>query len=312
MRPRLALLAAALLACSPSAPSPAASPAARLARVYVGGAADSSLAQRSRMLSSATDAQVVARPARRGAEALTELVGREADRTIAAVVGPGALTAELVEGASPRVEAMVPVARLASEALVIAVARNSPIADVASLRRRLERDASAIRFAGSEIGGVEHQLAALVVKEATGGARSLVFAAYGSSEEAARGVAGGQSEVLVSRYGEAKAPLGSSLRALAVSSAARLPGLDVATLRESKIDVVLVEWALLVTPPRVSAADVAALRELVRRAHASSLWSEAIARNAFVDDFSTDAMTTFVGVELSRASALLRELALIR
>ncbi len=312
MRLPLAVLAVALLACAPSAPPPLASPAASLARIYVGGAADGSLAQRARMLSPATDAQVVARPSRRGAEALGELVGHDADTSLAAVVGPGALAAELVEGASPRVESLVPVARLAGEALVVAVARNSPIADVGSLRRRLERDASATRFAGSDLGGVEHQLAALLVKEATGRVRPLVFAAYGLSAEAARGVAGGQSDVLIARYGDARALLGSSLRALAVSSAERLPSVDIPTLRESKIDVVLVDWALLVAPPRVTSANVVALRELVRRAHASSFWNDAIAKNAFVDDFSTDNMTTFVGVELSRATALLRDLALMR
>ena len=309
---RLLPLLLVLTLCAPP-PSPTGAPASgSLVRIYVGGPADGSLAARARMLTSATDAQIVARPARRGAEALGELVGHDDDRTLAAVAGPDTIAAALLERASPRLESMVPVARIASDALVIAVAASSPVADIASLRRHLQREASAVRFAGSAVGSIEHQLAALLVKEAAGGVRPLVFAAYGSAADAGAGVSGGQSDVLVARYGDAKPLLQKGLRALAVSSAERLPGLDLPTLRESQIDIALVDWAVLVAPPRVSGDDVAGLRELARRAHASSLWSDAVKKNVFVDDFSTDGMTTFVGVEISRATALLRELALVR
>jgi putative tricarboxylic transport membrane protein len=310
----MVLLAVALLACTSTTPAPTATSSPEPSRVLVGGAEQTSLALRARLLASAArDAEVIQRPGRRGTDALAELLLANADPTLAAVIGPRVLTAELLERASPRLGETIPVARLASEALVVAVAQSSPLADIGGLRRRLESEASSVRFAGSEIGGGEHQLAALLLKEAESGVGALVFAAYGTSQDAVRGVVGGQADVLLARYGEVRAHLAAGeVRALAVSSSTRLAGADIPTLREASIDVVYLDWALLVAPPGVSAQNVGALRDFARRAHDSPAWREGLAAAALVDDFSTDAMTTFVGVELSRITVLLMELGLLR
>lgn len=302
-------------ACAPlGAPTTTPRVSPRIERLLVGGDLEGSLGARARLLEAAGPPQLAARAGRRGSDAIADLVGAYAsDAGTLAVVGPGVFVSELLDAATPRLAEAVPVARLASEALVLAVAPASSIEDAKALRARLERDASGVRFAGAELGSLEHHLAALLVKEATGGVRGLVFAAYAGTPQAVAAVAGGQSEVLVARFGDLRAELRSGrLRPLAVTSTERLPGSDIPTLRQSGIDLVLLDWALLVAPPRITLAELGSLREQARRAHAAAAWTDAVRRNGWVDDFSTEAMTTFVGTELSRATASLRDLALIR
>lgn len=304
------LLSLVVVACATASPTPAptlSSAPERFGALTVGADESSDLGRRARLLPAGS---VSYRPGKRGVDALAD-TSQHAGTF--AVVAPSVLAAQLLDGASPGVSELVPIARLPSEPLVFAVAKASAIADGAALKRRLKSDASTIRFAGSEIGGIEQQAAALVVKDATGGAAGLLFASYGSTKDAIAGVAGGQSDVLVARYADAKDAIGSgTLRALALSAPARVPGIDVPILREAQIDVALVDWAVLVGSPSLPGATVARYRDLITRTKASSAWADAVKANGWIDDTSTDGLTTFVGTELSRATSLYSELGLRR
>ena len=302
----LVFLVAAACAEAPAA-SPTRSGEPSLGAVIVGADESSDLARRAALLPAGSR---TFRSGRRGVDALAEMSGRS---DALAVVDARAIAAELLEGATPRLEEQVPVARLASEPYVIAVAPRSPLADAAALKKKLTEDASAVRFAGAEIGALEHQIAALLVKDAENGAAAVVFAAYGSVPDAVNGVATGQSDVLVARYADAKAALASStLRPLAITSEERVPGIDLPTLREAKIEVTLTDWALLVGPASIGSARLASLRDAVNRARASAHWAEAVRMNGWVDDATTEGMTTFLGMQFSRATSLYSQLGLRR
>lgn len=298
--PLVILLAAA---CA-STPTPSATPEPRLGTIAV-GAAEGDLVARARLLGPPA---VSARPGRRGIDALADSL---ASSDTYAVVGPEVVAGALLDGLTPRVEQLVPIARLPSAPLVIAVAANSPISDVNAFRLRLESAAGSLRFAGASVGGIEHQAAAFAVKAAGNGAAALVYAAYGSNAAAIKGVVGGQSDILVARYADVRAAVeAKQLRAIAVASGSRVGGLDLPTLREAKLEVDLADWALLVGPPTLTQARLAALRDLVKRTRAT--WSETLRLRAWLEDASTDGMTTFIGVELARATALYGELGLRR
>jgi len=293
-----------LAAACASTPPPSATPEPRLGTIAV-GAAEGDLVARARLLGAPT---VSARPGRRGIDALADSLGSS---DTYAVVGPEVVAGALLDGLTPRVEQLVPIARLPSAPLVIAVAASSPIADVSVFRTKVESDASSLRFAGASVGGIEQQAAALALKAAGNGATALVYAAYGSTAEAIKGVAGGQSDVLVARHTDLRAAIeAKQLRAIAVMSGSRVAGLDLPTLREAKLDVDIADWALLVGPPSLTQSKLAGLRDLVKRSRGS--WAAQIREHAWVDDTSTDGMTTFVGTELARATALYAELGLRR
>lgn len=313
------MLVLATVACLPfAAPSPSPSPtpaAAAPLRVLVGDAPDSSIAARARLLGLAgAQVELVARPGRRGSIAVAELVRQHAgDARALAAVGAAILAGEILEDAKPRLAETVPVARLPTDPLVVAVAPASPVSDARDLRRRLERDASALRFAGGPQATLGHLLAAAIVRDAAHGAAGLVYAAHGSPQDAIAAVAGDQSQIVVAPYGAARAALAEGkIRGLAVSSATRIEGTEIPTLRESGIDVALTDWVLVVAAPGIDAAALAALRDLAQRAHAQPAWREALRQSGWVEDFATEGLTTFLGTELTRTLALLRHLALIK
>jgi putative tricarboxylic transport membrane protein len=304
----LVLLAAA---CT-EAPAPSASPsseptAATIATVVIGAPDTSDLAKRAALLPAG--ARVV-KEGHRGVDALAEIVARPG---AVAVIDSRAIAGELLDGAMPRLEEQVPVARLASAPLVVAVAPRSALADAAALKKKLTEDPTTLRFAGAEIGSLEHQLAALLVKDAENGAGALVYAGYGSIEAAIAGVTSGQSDVLVARYADVRQPLtAGTLRALGIATDARVPGIDVPTLREAKIDVALPDWALVVAPGSITQARLTELRAIVDRARATPQWAEMVRANGWVDDATTQGMTTFLGAQYSRVTSLYDQLGLRR
>ncbi len=313
---RLALIAVAVvLACAPPVPSESPSPSAPASLRLLVGDTSETLAQRARLLALAGVAlDVTSRAGRRGSGAIAELVGRHAaDPRVLAVAGGDILAGEILDDVSPRLAETVPIAHLASEPFVLAVAPNSPVADARDLRRRLERDASTVRFAGGPQSSLAHLLAAAVVRDATKRASALVYAAHATPEDAISAVTRGQSQVVLAPLGAIRQAIAESrLRALAVSSASRVTTVTAPTLRESGIDVVLVDWALVVAAPGVGVAEARALRELASRAHRQPGWPDAVRQNGWVDDFATEGLNTFLGTELTRTIALLRDLALVK
>lgn len=309
LRASLTIVIILAAACSES-PAPSSAPTntnASVGVVMVGDEDGGDLARRAALLPAGSR---VFRGGHRGVDALADMIARPGGL---AVVDTRAIAGELLDGAMPRLEEQVPVARLASAPLVVAVAPRSPLADAAALKKKLADDPSSLRFAGAEIGSIEHEVAALLVKDSENGAGALVYAAYGSAGDAANGVSSGQSDVLVARYADVKTSLASgAIRALGIATDTRVPGIDLPTLRESKIEVAVPDWSLLVAPASISPARLADLRALVEHTRASPQWAEAIRANGWIDDATTQGLTTFLGSQYSRATSLYAQLGLRR
>src|SRR4030095_1652071 len=69
-----------------------------------------------------------------------------------------------------------------------------------------------------------------------------------------------------------------TLRALAISSAERLPGLEVPTLREQGVNVAFENWRSVVAPPGISDADRARLESVVGAMVRSRPWRDMLER----------------------------------
>jgi len=75
------------------------------------------------------------------------------------------------------------------------------------------------------------------------------------------------------------------LRALAVSTAARWPGLAVPTLREQGIDLELASWVGVVAPAGIAPADRKALLDVVDRLARSASWKEQLRQQGWEDAY---------------------------
>ena len=79
------------------------------------------------------------------------------------------------------------------------------------------------------------------------------YIAFSGGGESLSAILGGQVSVGINGLAEFAPQLRSgTLRALAISSADRLPGLEVPTLREQGVDVEFENWRSVVAPPGIS------------------------------------------------------------
>ncbi|HQX60946.1 MAG TPA: tripartite tricarboxylate transporter substrate-binding protein, partial [Burkholderiaceae bacterium] len=69
------------------------------------------------------------------------------------------------------------------------------------------------------------------------------------------------------------------MRAIGVTSEQRLPGVNVPTMKEMGYDVVLGNWRGVYGAPGITAAQRAALAEMVVKATKSASWKEALEQN---------------------------------
>ena len=83
--------------------------------------------------------------------------------------------------------------------------------------------------------------------------RRVNYIAFSGGGESMSAILGGTVSVGINGFAEFAPQLeAGTLRALAISSAERLPGVDIPTLREQGVDVEFENWRSLVAPPGIS------------------------------------------------------------
>ncbi|MFN8573491.1 MAG: tripartite tricarboxylate transporter substrate-binding protein [Gemmatimonadaceae bacterium] len=203
-------------------------------------------------------------------------------------------------------EQTTPIARLTGEWEVLAVPTSSPYTSLGSLMTALRRAPGSVSWGGGSAGGTDQILVDLIA-EGVGVLPSRTnYVAFSGGGEAVTALLGGQVSVGVSGWSEFAPHLTSGrLRALAISSPQRLPGIDVPTLRELGIPVDLANWRGVVAPAGLSPADrvqlIATLEQLVR----TPAWHAELQRRGWSDLWLPgDAFARFLRAEGSRVNAI--------
>src|SRR5262245_23393046 len=189
-----------------------------------------------------------------GTGGLAQLVDREkGNGNVLMVNGLVMMGAILTNKSAVTLDQVTPIARLTGEYEVIVVPASSDIQSLADLVAKFKADPGAVSWGGGSAGGTDHILAGLIA-QAVGieGAR-VNYAPFSGGGEALAAVLGGHVTVGVSGYGEWAGQIQSGdLRALAISAGQRLPGIDIATLKEQGVDVELANWRAVVAPPDIT------------------------------------------------------------
>jgi putative tricarboxylic transport membrane protein len=103
------------------------------------------------------------------------------------------------------------------------------------------------------------------------------------------------------------------MRALAISSDKRIPGIDIPTLREQGIDVDLMNWRAVFAAPGISDAQRKELVEVVQRTVKSPSWQETLKRNDWSDLFlAGDAFRTLMDSENARIGKIMDSLGMAK
>jgi putative tricarboxylic transport membrane protein len=250
-------------------------------------------------------------PGAAGTIGLARFIGAEQSRGDALLVSGLIMLGAIVMHRSPVTLADVtPIARLTGEYEVIVVPAASPIRSLSELLDALRRRPEAVSWGGGSAGGSDQILAGLVASAAGVSPDRINYIAFSGGGESLAAIVGGQVTAGVNGLAELAAHLESgAVRALGISSAERLTGLDVPTLREQGIDVVFENWRSLAAPPGISAADRQRLEDVVARMVRSSAWRDALDRYRWLDRYlAGDAFARYVDTEETRVRDVLATL----
>jgi putative tricarboxylic transport membrane protein len=207
-----------------------------------------------------------------------------------------------------------PIARLTGEYEVIVVPANSPLKTLGDLAAAMKNDIGSVAVGGGSAGGTDHILAGLVAQAAGADATKLNYVPFSGGGEALAAILGGHVAAGISGYGEWEGQIKSGeLRALGISSGARVEGIDIATLKEQGVDVELANWRSVVAAPGISDDQKKALLEAVDAMRSSDGWKKILADKKWTDLYvSGDEFSTFLKAENERVAGVLKTLGLVQ
>jgi len=263
----------------------------------------------------AKSVQVVNVPGAGGTVGLAQFVNQaKGDGNQLMVMGITMVGAILTNKAPVGLEAVTPIARMTGDALVIVVPANSPHKSVKDLAAALKADTSKVVWAGGSAGGADHILAGLVAKAAGGDASKLNYVPFSGGGEALAEMLGGRVTAGISGYNEFESQIkAGKLRALAVSTPARMQGVNVPTLKEQGLDVEVVNWRGVVAPPGISAAQKTALVTAVNKALKSDEWTKVRQQRGWDDAYlDADAYAAFLKADQARVKDVLTTIGLVK
>ncbi len=173
-----------------------------------------------------------------------------------------------------------PIARLTSEYNVFVLPANSPFKSMADVIAQLKKDPGSVKWGGGSRGSTEHIAAAMIAREAGVDPAKINYVAFRGGGEATAAILGGNVTVGGSGYSEFAEYINSGkMKALALTSDVRLKGVNIPTLREQGVNVVIGNWRGVYGGPGISAAQRAALTEIVLKAIKAKSWTEASEKN---------------------------------
>lgn len=209
---------------------------------------------------------------------------------------------------------VTPIARLTAETNVIVVPAASKLKTLKDLTAQFKANPTSVSWGGGSAGGIDHILVALVAKEIGVDVAKLNYVPFKGGGEALQSILGGHVSAGVSGYGEFAEHIKSGkLRALAVSGAIRIPGVDIPTLREQGLNVEVANWRGVFAGPSLSEAQRQALTRAVVEATKSAAWQETLKRMDWTSVLQIDEpFKQYVEAESKRVGSILREVGLVK
>ncbi|GAA5146615.1 tripartite tricarboxylate transporter substrate binding protein [Pseudonocardia eucalypti] len=206
-----------------------------------------------------------------------------------------------------------PLLRLTTDYQVIVVTANSPVRSMNDLVTAMRTNLPGVSISGGSAGGAEQILAGLIAQALRADPSKVNYIAHSGGGEALTTLLSGRSTAGISGVSELLPQIqAGTLRALAVSSPARVPALpDVPTLREGGVDVELQNWRGVVAPPGISPQQRESLEKLLVAMTRTPAWRDALARRGWGEaTLAGPDFTRFVTDEQNRVTQVLASIGL--
>ena len=216
-----------------------------------------------------------------GALGLAQFVNGAKNDPNALMVMGAVMLGGIITGKPPvSLSQATPITRITSEYNVFVLPTNSPFKTMADVVAQLKKDPGSVKWGGGSRGATEHIAAAMIAQKVGVDPSKINYVAFRGGGEATAAILGGNVTIGGSGLSEfAPYIADNKMRPIGVTSATRLPGSDVPTLKEQGIDVVIGNWRGVYGAPGLTAPQRKALTDMVLAALKSASWQEALKKN---------------------------------
>ena len=224
-----------------------------------------------------------------GAIGLAQFVNSAKGDPNALMVMGAVMLGGIITGKPPvSLDKATPVARLTSEYNVFVLPANSPFKSMKDVVEQLKKDPGSVKWGGGSRGSTEHIAAAMLAREVGVDPSKINYVAFRGGGEATAAILGGNVTVGGSGYSEFAEYISTGkMKAVAVTAAARLKGIDVPTMKELGYNVVIGNWRGVYGAPGITADQRKALTEMVVKATKSKAWTESLEKNSWTPALMT-------------------------
>jgi putative tricarboxylic transport membrane protein len=225
---------------------------------------------------------------------------------------PALATAEL-NNTQSLLDTATPLARLSGQIEVVVVPDRSPLRDFDDLAARLLASPQQTLLAGGPQGEPDHLLFGLIARAIGADGRRVDYTGYPRTGEAVSALLSGKVAAAAGPLADWRAPIGRGrVRALAVSTARRVPELDVPTLLECGVRVDFADWTAAFGPEDMPDESRESAVRMCEEVIGSSAWEAACLAAGWVPiPLAGDDFARWLGTEIARTRAVLRDLGLL-
>jgi putative tricarboxylic transport membrane protein len=175
-----------------------------------------------------------------------------------------------------------PIARLTSEYNVFVLPTDSPFKTMKDVVEQMKKDPGSVKWGGGSRGSTEHVAAAMIAREVGVDAAKINYVPFRGGGEAVAAILGGNVSIGGSGYSEFQPYIQSGkMRAIGVTSDARLKGINVPTLKEQGINVVIGNWRGVYAAGGITPEQRKAVTDMIVKATKSKAWAEALEKNGW-------------------------------
>ena len=206
-----------------------------------------------------------------------------------------------------------PLARLTSEYNVFVLPASSPLKTMKDVVEQMKKDPGSVKWGGGSRGSTEHIAAAMIARAVGVDPSKINYVAFRGGGEATAAILGGNVTIGGSGYSEfAEYIKAGKMRAIGVTSESRLKGVEVPTLKEQGIDVVIGNWRGVYAAGGITPDQRKALTERIVKATKSKSWVESLEKNAWTPALMTGTeFDNFVDNEFASLRAVMAKSGMI-
>jgi putative tricarboxylic transport membrane protein len=263
----------------------------------------------------ASGIQVVNIPGAGGTIGLAQFVSSKEGQGNALMTSGLVMLGAVLTNQSPvTLEQVTPIARLTGEYEVIAVPTGSEIQTLDDLVAKFKADPQSVSWGGGSAGGTDHMLVGLIAKAVGVAPDGINYVPFSGGGESMASILGGHVTAGVNGYAEFAGQIeAGALRPLAISSAERLEGVDIPTLKEQGVDVELANWRGVVAPPGISDEDKQALGDAVAQMVESEAWQTTLKDRAWLNLYlPPDEFAAFLQQDRQQVETVLKDIGLVQ